>query len=147
MDLGGDSIFRCGGAGGLLEAQQLFDHLPCRTIVSWNALLAGYVDNGFHAEALECFRRMEEDPGLISPSAVTYGSVLKACAHIGSLEVGEIIHAKVRDQGLLNHNLVLGTALIDMYAKCGALETAHHVFNELPHGNVFLLERTSIWIC
>ena len=77
---------RC-GAGGLLEAQQLFDHLPCRTIVSWNALLAGYVDNGFHAEALECFRRMEEDPGLISPSAVTYGSVLKACDHIGSLEV------------------------------------------------------------
>ena len=47
------------------------------------------------------------------------------------------IHAKVRDQGLLNHNLVLGTALIDMYAKCGALETAHHVFNELPDRNVF----------
>ena len=67
---------------------------------------------------------------------VTYACILKACAAIGSLEIAEDVHAKVREQGLPKDSIILGTTLIDMYAKCGALQKAHKVFDELPKQDV-----------
>ena len=55
---------------------------------------------------------------------------------MGSLEIGEDIYAEVKRQGLLHKNIVLGTALVDMYSKCGALEKAEDVLEKLPERNV-----------
>jgi pentatricopeptide repeat protein len=67
-----------------------------------------------------------------SPDILTFVCVLKACGNIGCLEIGEEIHAEVRKLGLLRNNTVLGNALIDMYSKCGVLEKARVLFEELP---------------
>ena len=93
-------------------------------------LIAGYVENGLSDQAIECFKKMADEG--VSPDALTYVSTLKACASIGSLEVGEELHAKVSEQGILKKNIVVATALIDMYAKCGALQRAWKVFDGLP---------------
>ena len=74
---------------------------------------------------------MREEPD-ISPDSLTFSCILKACANTGSLEIGEEIHAMVRKQCLLGKDLVLGTTLVDMYAKCGLLGKAQEVFDELP---------------
>ena len=61
---------------------------------------------------------------------------LNACAAIGSLDIGETIYDKLREQGLLKDNIVLGNALIDMYTKCGVLQKAQKVFDELPQRDI-----------
>ena len=68
----------------------------------------------------------------ILPNAVTYASLLKACGSIRAADRGKQIHDEVVRQGLLQNNFVLGIALVDMYAKCGALAKAQRVLDELP---------------
>ena len=97
-------------------------------------LIAGYVENGLSDQAIECFKKMADEG--VSPDALTYVSTLKACASIGSLDVGEELHAKVSEQGILKKNIVVATALIDMYAKCGALQRAWKVFDGLPQRDI-----------
>ena len=56
---------------------------------------------------------------------------MKACGSVRSLQIGEEIDAEVRKQGLLQKDVVLGTALVNMYAKCGMLEKAQKLHDEL----------------
>jgi pentatricopeptide repeat protein len=118
----------------LEKAREVFDHLPNRTIASWNALIGGYVQHGQGEEALKCFKEMQ-DMG-ISPDEVTYLCTLKACGIVGFLKIGENIVVEIRKQGLLKDNIMLGTALVDMYSKCGASDIALEVFEQLPVKNV-----------
>jgi pentatricopeptide repeat protein len=126
-----DMYTRC---GTLQKAQELFEELPVRNVVSWNVLIAGYTQNGFGHEALETFRKMQ-DAG-VCPDAVTYISILKACGIVGSLEIGVEIDTEVRKKGLLQKDIVLGTALVGMYSKCGALDKARELLEQLPVRNV-----------
>lgn len=116
------------------EAREVFDELQAPNVVTWNALLAGYAQQGLGSEALLCFKQMQ-DHGL-APDTVSFICILTACASIGALEMGEVIHAEVDRQGLLGKDNVLGNALVDMYAKCGALEKAQKVFDKLQSRGV-----------
>jgi hypothetical protein len=117
--------------GKLSKAQDVFDSLPVRDAVSWTALIDGYAQHGlFGAHALICSGKMQDEG--TAPNAITFASMLKACGCIGSLQKGEQIHAQVSIQGLVEKDIVLGNALVDMYAKCGALVKAQEVFDTLP---------------
>ena len=120
--------------GALEKAREVFGLLPVHDIVSWSALIAGYVNNGLTHEALKCFKEMQV--ARISPDVMSYVFILKACAIQGSLDVGVDIHTEVKKRGLLQKDIVLGNVLVDMYAKCGALERAQEVFQLLPGRNV-----------
>jgi pentatricopeptide repeat protein len=120
--------------GALKKAQDLFQQLPLQNIVTWNVLISGYARHGFNIEILNCFKKIQ-DVG-IYPDAVTYIYILKACGTIGSLDIGEAIDTKVRKQGLLQRDEVMGNALVDMYSKCGVLQKAHEVFLQLPTRNI-----------
>ncbi|KAH7432577.1 hypothetical protein KP509_07G028700 [Ceratopteris richardii] len=116
--------------GSFKRAKGLLRELPCPSVVSWSALIAGYVEHNQGEHALECYYEMQYEGFL--PNAVTYLSILKACASIGALEVGKVIHDEIDFQGLLKDDDILGAAIVDMYAKCGALEAARQVLNDLP---------------
>ena len=68
----------------------------------------------------------------ITPNAVTYTCIWKACGVVNAHDVGEGIDVEVRKKGLLKKDILLGTAVVDMYVKCGAPKKAQEVFNELP---------------
>ncbi|MCO5592084.1 hypothetical protein L7F22_046078 [Adiantum nelumboides] len=121
-----DMYVKC---GVLLEAQNAFDELTIRDVVSWTALIAGYAQQGQGKEALGCFQRMLSEN--FSPNAITYVCILRACGIMQDVDVGKQIHDEIVHQGLLKKNVVVGNALIDMYAKCGVLLQAQQVFNEL----------------
>jgi pentatricopeptide repeat protein len=124
-----DMYAKCGATPE--RAQEVFDELEIRDDVSWNALIAGYVQHGLGDEALGCFDLMKRDG--VSPNAATYASVLKACALARSLEIGERIDGEIaRERTLLRKDLSVGTALVDMYAKLGELGKARAAFEELP---------------
>jgi pentatricopeptide repeat protein len=116
-----------GKCGQIERAQEAFDELPIRNVASWTALMAGYLEEGLSDKALDCFMTMQEEGH--SPDAVTFVSVLKACGSSGLLETGENIHNEISTQCLLGKDIVLGTALVDMYAKCGMLQKAQEVFD------------------
>lgn len=121
-----DMYVKC---GALPQAQLVFDKLPVQNVVSWTTLIAGYYQHGHSGEALDCFEHMKE-AGL-SPDVVAFACILKACGSIGAAERGEEIHAEIVREGLLKDVTVLGSALVDMYAKCGILVKAQEVFDKL----------------
>ena len=120
--------------GTLAKAQEVFDHLRRRNVVSWSALIAGYVQHGHNEEALNCVRWMQREA--LSPNAVTFVSILKACGSIGAAGKGKEVHAEILREGLLDKNILVGNALVDMYAKCNMPLRAHDVFDSLPAHNV-----------
>lgn len=120
--------------GAIAKAQETFDELPQRNLVTWNALITGYVQNGLANEALKCYEWMREED--IAPNGVTLLCTLKACGSLVALEKGEEIHAEISRQGLLETEIMVGNALLDMYVKCGDFGKAQGLFDKLPSRNV-----------
>jgi pentatricopeptide repeat protein len=119
--------------GLLARARRALKELPVRDAIGWNALIAGFIQHGEYNEALDCFQSMQSE-GSPSPDAVTFVCVLKACGSIGAVEKGKHIHDEVVlcEGSPLQKDVALGTALVDMYAKCGELPKAWEVHEALP---------------
>ncbi|KAJ7963481.1 Pentatricopeptide repeat-containing protein [Quillaja saponaria] len=104
-----------------------------RDVASWSAMVSGYTKNGKYAEALEVLREMMVTQ--VPPNESTFVSSLAACAQLRALDQGRWIHAYlVRNRGRISHTL--STALIDMYAKCGCIECAYEVFQNMHHRDI-----------
>ncbi|XP_057836797.2 putative pentatricopeptide repeat-containing protein At3g13770, mitochondrial isoform X1 [Cryptomeria japonica] len=119
--------------GSLDKARELFDRMPQRNVVSWTAMIAGYAQNGFAEKALEILKQMHSAG--VKPNSTTFISILPACAKIGALEQGMNIHQSIKDRGILL-DVVVATALVDMYAKCGRMDKACELFDKMPQPNV-----------
>eukprot|EP00268_Persea_americana_P030987 TRINITY_DN30067_c0_g1_i4.p1 TRINITY_DN30067_c0_g1~~TRINITY_DN30067_c0_g1_i4.p1 ORF type:complete len:620 (+),score=107.19 TRINITY_DN30067_c0_g1_i4:229-2088(+) len=119
--------------GAIDDARREFDGMAERDVVAWSAMIAGYAQNGRSNEALELFEEMKRRK--IKPNDVTLVSILSACGQLGSVEVGEMIGNYVESEGL-SLNVYVGSALLDMYAKCGNIGKARQVFNEMPEKDV-----------
>jgi pentatricopeptide repeat protein len=117
------------------KAHRAFCELPARDVVSWNVLISGYAHHGYGEEALACYDWMKRDG--YAPSAFTFVSALKACGSVRAIAEGDAIHAEIIRAGpSVATNVVVGTALVDMYAKCDAIAKAQDVFDQLPVRNV-----------
>ncbi|XP_020182622.1 pentatricopeptide repeat-containing protein At4g21065-like [Aegilops tauschii subsp. strangulata] len=119
-------------AGDVGSARRVFEKMPERDLVSWNAMISGHVGNRQPVEALCLFGRMMEEG--FTPNRGTVVSALSACASAGALETGKWVHVFV-EKNRLRWDEFLGTALVDMYAKCGAVELALEVFTGLRARN------------
>lgn len=125
-----DMYSKCGFVD---SAQKVFDGMRERNVVCWNCLITCYEQNGPASEALEAFVRMMESG--FEPNEVTLASVVSACATLAALEQGLQIHARVVRCDKLRNDLILGNALVDMYAKCGRINEARRVFDKMPIRN------------
>eukprot|EP01018_Ginkgo_biloba_P030474 Gb_39962 [translate_table: standard] len=113
--------------------RQVFDKMCQRNVVSWNVLIAGYVQKRNANEALKLFRQMQLAG--MKPNLVTVASVLPACGQLAALQQGKEIHDYIIRLGFENVVFV-GNAVVDMYAKCGSLVFARHVFDKMPEKDV-----------
>ena len=116
--------------GKISLAFQVLEELPVRDVVSWNTLISVYSQHNRGHEAFNCFIQMQNEG--LSPDPVTFTCILKACSITRAIEKGKEIHNQIVDRGLLEKDSVLGNALVDMYAKCGLLNKALEVCEELP---------------
>ncbi|XP_031271192.1 pentatricopeptide repeat-containing protein At2g29760, chloroplastic [Pistacia vera] len=117
-------------------ARCVLDAVPKQEIAIWNALISAYEQNGKPKEALAVFRELQLSKN-VNPDEVTFVSTLSACAQLGAMDVGEQIHANIKNQGV-KFNCYLTTSLIDMYSKCGNLEKALEVFYSVKRRDVFV---------
>ncbi|XWS23602.1 hypothetical protein CRYUN_Cryun28dG0028800 [Craigia yunnanensis] len=120
-------------SGALKEARHQFEIIKNRDNVSWNAIIVGYVQEENVLEAFNMFRRMILY-GFV-PDEVSLASIFSACANVQSLEQGKQVHSLAVKSGL-EKSLYAGSALVDMYAKCGAIEDACKVLRGMPQRNV-----------
>ncbi|XP_022141237.1 pentatricopeptide repeat-containing protein At4g38010 [Momordica charantia] len=120
--------------GCLCEAKKVFDDLPVRDIVSWTIIITGLVQSNHPRESLELFSMMQTSG--ISPDGIILTSVLSACASLGTLDFGTWVHEYIDQRGI-KWDIHIGTAMVDMYAKCGCIEMALQIFNNMPQRNTF----------
>ncbi|KAL5996053.1 hypothetical protein ACLOJK_026126 [Asimina triloba] len=120
--------------GEMEMCEFLFDEMPQRDAVSWTVLISGYRNARKLDEALIAFERMQYAG--VPPNRVTMVNALSACSGHGALQMGIWIHDYIRRHGL-ELDVILGTSLIDMYGKCGRIETGLSVFNVMSEKNVF----------
>ncbi|KAJ7560176.1 hypothetical protein O6H91_04G117100 [Diphasiastrum complanatum] len=121
--------------GCIEQACQVFDKMSERNVVSWSVMIAGYAHNGLGKEALALYEQMKQEG--VQPDNITYVVLLKACANVAALEQGKQLHSQIIKSGS-ESDVIVGSALVDMYAKCGCIELAHQVFNKVSEQNVVL---------
>ncbi|XP_031371383.1 putative pentatricopeptide repeat-containing protein At1g64310 [Punica granatum] len=116
------------------SAQKVFAGLINLDLVSWSALITGYCQCGEYEKASYFFRKMmgtikgrKVDPILIA-------SVLAAAAQSANIGMGIELHGSVLRCGL-ESDVMISSALIDMYAKCGLLGSARRIFENMPKKN------------
>ncbi|XP_057972325.1 pentatricopeptide repeat-containing protein At1g08070, chloroplastic-like [Malania oleifera] len=114
--------------GSVKDAFKLFRDMPRRDVVSWNTMLACYAQCGKSNEALDLFDEMRAAG--IMPTEATVVSLLSACAHLGALSQGLRVHAYINERKI-EVNSIVGTALVDMYCKCGSISRATKAFNSM----------------
>jgi pentatricopeptide repeat protein len=115
------------------DACRVFNKMPSRDVVTWNAIILGHVKCGQGQKALELFRQMQQEG--VQPNSVTFVGVLNACASVVALEEGRCVHQQIIQSGLELDGF-LGSSLVDMYAKCGSMKDGWNVFNKMPSQDV-----------
>ena len=114
--------------GDVKHARKLFDRMPKRDVGSWTAMISGYSQRGYHRRALLLFKEMRREP--LRANDFTYGSVLKSCKDLGCLREGMQIHGCV-EKGKFTGNLVVRSALLCLYAKCGKMKDVRLLFESM----------------
>ncbi|KAK1395225.1 Pentatricopeptide repeat-containing protein [Heracleum sosnowskyi] len=120
--------------GDLVFARELFDRMPTRDLATWNAMMAGYAECGKAREVFDLFRLMQFAGVKVNEASVVL--FLSACTQLGALDHGRWAHDYI-EECRLRMGVALGSALVDMYAKCGDVDKAMEVFWSLKEKNVY----------
>lgn len=119
--------------GSVELARKFFDDMPEKGLITWNAMISGYAQNGHATLVLDLYHQME----LLAmcPDPVTLVGVLSSCANLGAPKVGSEVEQKIERSGF-GFNRFLQNALINMHARCGNLMRARAIFNDMPEKNL-----------
>lgn len=121
--------------GEVSLALELFERMTNRNVVSWNTVLALYIRRKEYSECLKLFDRMMIS-GEAEPNEATLVSVLTACTNQGMLDRGKWVHSFIKDNKRIKPDVLLSTALLTMYAKCGDMCSAREIFDAMPERSV-----------
>ncbi|KAF8395408.1 hypothetical protein HHK36_019354 [Tetracentron sinense] len=119
--------------GVIEDARLLFDKMPKRDLVTWTVMISAHAECGNANESLILFDRMREE-GVV-PDKVTMVTVVFACAKLGAMHKAKLVHDYI-SMKQFSLDVILGTAMIDMYAKCGSIDSAREIFDRLKEKNV-----------
>ncbi|XP_059646672.1 putative pentatricopeptide repeat-containing protein At3g11460, mitochondrial [Cornus florida] len=119
--------------GSVELARKLFDEIPQKGLITWNAMISGYAQNGLATHVLDLYQEMKLSG--ICPDPVTLVGVLSSCANLGAQKVGCQIERQI-ELSEFGFNTYLKNALINMYARCGNLIRARAIFDDMPEKNL-----------
>lgn len=124
-----DMYAKCGDNGGCL---QVFNSMKEKDQVTWNSVISSQAQLGQFENAIVLFKRMIESG--YKSNQFNLGSILMACAGLADTERGRQVHSYLI-RNLLETDVVLGSALVDMYSKSSCIEEARRTFDRLEEKN------------
>ncbi|XP_028769944.1 pentatricopeptide repeat-containing protein At1g28690, mitochondrial-like [Neltuma alba] len=121
--------------GSVEDAEYIFHKTVEKDIVVFNAMIEGYSKSSEYAmKSIEVYIDMQRVN--FRPNISTFASIIGACSALAALEVGQQVQSQLIKTQLF-FNIKMGSALIDMYSKCGRVADARRVFDHMPEKNVF----------
>ncbi|KAK9066673.1 hypothetical protein SSX86_013996 [Deinandra increscens subsp. villosa] len=130
-----DMYAKCATNEPMEDARKVFQRMPNHNVMSWTAIITGYVQSGgLDTTAIEHYCKMITQ-GDVLPNHFTYSSLFKACGGLSDVEIGKQIHNHAVKSGLVSVNCV-GNSLISMYARSGSMEDAQKAFEILLDKNL-----------
>ncbi|MQL71246.1 hypothetical protein Taro_003551 [Colocasia esculenta] len=122
-----------GKTGSAQLARRIFDEMPTRDLVSWNALLSSYSANGLNKEAVNVFRQI--CVGGFKPNVSSLVCIIPVCTRMGEFEIGKSFHGSAIKSGTFTSKSLTPT-LISMYASCNDLSVCSKLFEILSERDV-----------
>ncbi|KAI3473251.1 hypothetical protein Pfo_030543 [Paulownia fortunei] len=130
-----NSLLTCyGKCGEINDCESIFSRMAERDDVSWNSMISGYIHSELLVEAMNLVWLMLHNGQRLD--CFTFATVFSACASVATLEHGMEVHA-CATRACLVSDVVIGSALVDMYAKCGRIDYASRFFELMPVRNVY----------
>ncbi|KAH7667846.1 Tetratricopeptide-like helical domain-containing protein [Dioscorea alata] len=120
--------------GSLLHSRRVFEAIEDKNLFHWNALISGYTRNELWDEILCVFSQLISETELI-PNNFTLPCVFKSCAGLLDVGMGRAVHGITVKMGLSSDAFV-SNSLMSMYGKCGCVDDAVQVFDEMPERNL-----------
>ncbi|XP_041023265.1 pentatricopeptide repeat-containing protein At4g04370 isoform X2 [Juglans microcarpa x Juglans regia] len=124
-----------GKCGSVEDAKEFFEFMDSRDIVSWNSLISGYAQIGNIREVFHNLDRMRIEG--MEPDQLTFGPLLSVTATQSNLKLGKMVHGKILRAGFYLDAHV-ETSLVVMYLKCGNIDIAFKIFEQIPSRDVVL---------
>lgn len=121
--------------GLVQEAFKVFERLPERNEVSFNALIAGYVHEREAEKALELYHNMRMEVN-VDPDQFTFTTLLTLCTDYENHYHGKSIHAHLMRTNQMQ-NMVIETELVHMYTTCGMMQYAQEIFDRMLEKNAY----------
>ena len=119
--------------GSVEDAIQVFEKLPQRNVVSWTSVIAAYAQISKFEMALEYYEKMLKEG--IRPDKRAYTTVLNICATLGDLQRGQQVRDHMVKNGI-STDVFMENTLIHMYCKCGRMEDAHRLLQNMKRRDV-----------
>ncbi|CAF3924119.1 unnamed protein product, partial [Rotaria sp. Silwood1] len=120
--------------GDAQSAERFFDSIKKKDIITYNAMIKGYVGNEMSEKALDLFEKID-----LKFDDVTYISVFNACTKLANDRAMKIGRNLLHDMpnGNRNNNIVLNSA-IDMLMKFGDLQSAERIFDSIKKKDIII---------
>ncbi|KAK7858541.1 pentatricopeptide repeat-containing protein [Quercus suber] len=118
--------------------------LPDRDVVSYSIMIHGYAKNGFHKKSMDLYSHMRISG--LAPNSFTIVGVLVCTAGLQSLVLGQSIHGLVVKTGL-ESDMIVGTAMLDLYAKCGSMINSYKVFEGMKNPGLISCNAVVAGLC
>ena len=141
----GNALIAMYGKCGFVEsAVKVFETMRNRNLVSWNSVMYACSENGGFGECCGVFKRLliSEEEGLV-PDVATMVTVIPACAAVGEVRMGMVVHGLAFKLGI-TEEVTVNNSLVDMYSKCGYLGEARALF-DMNGGKNVVSWNTIIW--
>ncbi|KAF5444632.1 hypothetical protein F2P56_033752 [Juglans regia] len=114
--------------GNVVDSRKMFDHMPDRSVVTWNAMIGGYLMNEDTRSASVLFERMS------TRNAVTWIEMIDGFAKRRDTVTARRLFNRVPPE---LKNVVTWTVMVDGYTSNGDMEAAREIFEEMPFRNFF----------
>jgi pentatricopeptide repeat protein len=118
--------------GSLDDALRVFESMPYKNEVSWNAMISALAFHGQAQEALSLFRRMSKDNGTVQPNDITFIGVLSACVHAGLVDEGRQLFESMNLSFGLVPKVEHYSCMVDLCARAGLLYEAWDLIKKMP---------------
>ncbi|CAM6009951.1 unnamed protein product [Sphagnum balticum] len=116
--------------GSIVDAQEVFDKMHERDVVSWNAMITGYAQHGLGEDALQLYDQMQQEG--LSPDSTTFVGVLSACSHAGLVYEGlQLFNSMCHDYSIIPTVEHYG-CMVDLLGRAGLLNAAEGFIRNMP---------------